>query len=99
MGDKYPKFSDFAEEEVPLEGKKKKIEEILNLEILVTEFRISRSKYKKDEDYLTLQFENDGERYILFTGSSVLIGQAQKYKEKMPYNTTIIKRGNYYTMT
>ena len=34
MGEKYPRFSDFAEEEAPLEGKKRKIEEILKIEIM-----------------------------------------------------------------
>ena len=39
MSANHPKFSDFAEEEAPLEGEKKKIEEILNTEILVIGFR------------------------------------------------------------
>ena len=48
----YPHFGEFAEEEAPLEGKKKKIEEILNTEILVIGFRIGKSKYK-DRNLLT----------------------------------------------
>jgi len=95
---KYPHFKDFADEKPQLEGEKKKITEILNTEILITGFRVGQSRYK-DKEYLTLQFENSGETYILFTGSSVLIGQARKYEEKMPYFTTIIQRGKYFTMT
>jgi len=98
MSANHHRFSDFADEEERLEGEKKKMRDILNLEILVMGYRIGRSKYK-DKDYLTLQFENDGAKNIIFTGSGVLIKQAQKYDEKMPYYTTIIQRGSYYTMT
>ena len=49
MSVEYYKFSDFSEEEVGLEGDKKKIEEILNTEILVISFRIGKSKYKEKE--------------------------------------------------
>lgn len=91
-------FNDFAEEPETLEGEKKKIEEILNLEILVTAFRIGRSKYK-DKNYLTLQFENNREKYILFTGSEVLMKELEKYKDKIPFYTKIVRRGNYYTFS
>lgn len=99
MSGSYPRFSDFAEEEQPLEGEKKKIEDILNTEILVTGFRIGESKHYKDRDYLTLQFENGGTKYITFTSSEVLINQSQKYEDKMPFLTTIKKVNKYYTMT
>ena len=39
MSGNHPKFSDFAEEEEALEGEKRKIEEILNTEILVIGYR------------------------------------------------------------
>jgi hypothetical protein len=99
MIENHPKFSDFADEKATLEGEKKKIEEILNTEILVIGHRIGKSKHYKDRDYLTLQFENGGTKYVLFTSSGVLIKQAQKYEEKMPYFTTIIQRDDYYTMS
>ena len=75
MDEKYHKFSDFTEEVVGLEGDKKKIDEILNTEILVIGFRIGKSKYKEKE-YMTLQFENGGDKYIVFSGSEVLMKQA-----------------------
>lgn len=98
MVDNYPKFSDFLEEDVGLEGDKKKIDDVLNKEILVVGSRIGRSKYR-DKDYLTLQFENGGDKYVVFAGSEVLMKQAQKYKDKMPFHTTIKKVNNYYTMS
>ncbi len=94
----FPKFGDFAEEETPLDGKKRKVDEILNIEILVIGFRIGESKFK-DKNYLTLQFENGNEKYIVFTGSEVLINQIQKYKENIPFYTVIKKVNKYYTMT
>ena len=41
----YPRFADFAEEEKRLEGEKMRIDEALNLEILITGFKIRDSKY------------------------------------------------------
>lgn len=43
MKDAPPHFCDFADEEEPLEGKKKKIEDILNLEILVIGYKVGKS--------------------------------------------------------
>jgi len=99
MSANHPKFSDFAEEEVALEGEKKKIDEILNTEILLIGFRIGDSKHYKNRKYLTLQFENGGTKHIFFTSSGVLIKQIQKYEDKMPFLTTIKKVNSYYTMT
>ena len=93
-----PRFSEFADEKPQLEGTKKKIIDILNTEILITDFRIANSKYK-DKKYLTLQYEDSGETNIVFTGSEVLIEQARKYEDKMPYFATIVQRGKYYTMS
>ena len=98
MDEKYHKFSDFTEEVVGLEGDKKKIDEILNTEILVIGFRIGKSKYKEKE-YMTLQFENGGDKYIVFSGSEVLMKQAHKYAAEMPFYTTVKKVNEYYTMT
>lgn len=96
--DKYSRFNDFAEEETQFEGEKKKIETILNIEILIIGFRIGKSKFN-DKNYLTLQYENDGNRYICFTGSEVLMKQTQKYADKIPFYVTIKKVNKYYTMT
>lgn len=98
MCDNHPHFKDFADEPESLEGKKKKIEEILNIEILVIGFRVSRSKLKEGE-YLTLQFEKGREKHILFTGSEVLMKQIVKYKDKIPFYTKMVKHGDYYTFS
>ena len=98
MSEKYHRFTDFADTQPQFEGEKKKIPEILNTEILIITFRVGKSKYK-GKKYLTLHFEIKGKKYIAFTGSDVLTEQAQEYADEMPYFTTIIQRGNYYTMS
>ena len=98
MNGTHPRFSEFTDEKPQLEGLKKKITDILNTEILITDFRIANSKYK-ERKYITLQYQDNGETNIVFTGSEVLMEQARKYKDKMPYYVTIVQRGKYYTMT
>lgn len=96
----YSKFSDFAEESKPFDGDKKKIEDILNQEILVLDFKVKDSKKKQDSLYATIQFKmGGGSKYIIFTGSIVLINQLEKYKENLPFYTIIKKIDRYYTFT
>lgn len=92
------KFSDFADEKA-LDGNKLFINNVVNKEIEILNFRISKSKQKAGTNCLTLQFKLDGIVYVLFTGSNVLIEQILKYKEKVPFLTTIKKINNYYSFT
>lgn len=96
---KYPSFSDFADESKSFEGDKKKIDEILNEEILIMDFKIKDSKQRSGTQYVTIQFKLGGINYIAFTGSKVLIEQLNKYKDNIPFNTTIKKIDRYYTFT
>ena len=96
------KFSDFASDEVnALIGDKIKIDEVLGKEIKVVGYKISESKYKRDgnDKVLTLQFELEDESRILFTGSNVLMEQAIKYENEMPFLATIMKVNKFYTFT
>jgi hypothetical protein len=93
------RFADFADNrDFPLEGRKRKLSEILTTEILVTAFKLSPSKVNKG-DYLIIQFELDGEKYVAFTGSEVLSHQLERYKEKIPFLTKIIKQDKYFTFS
>jgi ribosomal protein S8 len=98
MSGNHPRFSEFADEKPQLEGEKKKIIDVLNTEILITDYRIASSKYK-EKRYLTLQYKAKGGLNIIFTGSEVLMDQARKYEDQMPFFVTIVQRGKYYTMT
>lgn len=95
------KFSDFAKDALPIDGSKIKLEEILNREIVVTGFKIDESKYRKSNssECLKLQFELDKERHVLFTGSTILCEQIQKYKDEIPFITTIKKIDKYYSFS
>jgi len=95
----YPRFSDFAEESKVFDGDKKKIEEILNKEILVLDFKLKESKHHRDTQYVTIQFKIDNMIYILFNGSRVLAAQLEKYKDNLPFYTVIRKIDKYYTFT
>jgi hypothetical protein len=95
------KFSDFAEEDGPLEGDKVKVETILNQEILILGHKVKKSKYKKEnsEQCLTVQFEIDKQKKIFFTGSNVLMDQIEKYAGEIPFWTTVKKIDKYYTFS
>lgn len=96
------RFSDFAKEEGPLEGDKVPIASILNMEVLITGYRVQGSKYKgngKADKCLTVQFEQDGESRVFFTGSEVLVSQFEKYGHELPFWATIKKIDRYYTLS
>ena len=98
------RFSDFAEPGGPLEGKKVRIDDVTNLEILLLTFRMKESKYQKSsaKDCLTIQFEypdKPGEKHVIFTGSNVLIDQLKKYEDRLPFLATIKKIDRYYTLS
>jgi len=94
-----PKFSDFSEEPKKLDGEKVSIDSILNKEILITGFKIGKSKYKENSDYTTVQFVSDDINHVFFTGSSVIADQIKKYGDKIPFTTTVQKINKYYTLT
>jgi hypothetical protein len=93
------RFSDFAKDALPLDGAKMRIEDLLNREILVLAYKIKESKYEREKkgQCLTLQFEIDKQRYVLFTGSTILIEQVTRYKEELPFLATIKKIDRYYS--
>lgn len=47
----------------------------------------------------SLQFELDGDRRVLFTGSDVLIEQVETYGDQIPFAATIKKIDRYYTLS
>ncbi len=97
------KFSDFAaDDEKPLEGEKERIDNILNKEIIISAIKITSSKFKDHGDKCaTVQFyeETNEHKRIFFTGSGVVISMLEKYKDKIPFMTTLKKIDKYYTLT
>lgn len=95
----YKKFSDFASpEDSRLGGEKKKLKDILGTEILLKNYRIAKSK-RNSGDYITIQFELGGQLYVVFTGSQVIMDQVKKYKENLPFLTTIVEIGNSFSLS
>ncbi len=93
------RFSDFATGEHPLEGDKTRLDDVLNKEVIIKDYKISKSKYEGKGNYITIQIEENGGLKIIFTGSEVLASQCEKYKEEMPFLTTIKKIDRYYTFS
>jgi len=93
------RFSDFAEEDKPLEGEKIRIDDILNQEITVKNFEVKDSKFEGKDKYTKVQIEINEKTKVIFTGSKVIADQCKKYKEKIPFIATIKKINNYYTFT
>jgi hypothetical protein len=99
------KFSDFAaDDEMPIEGEKVRIEAILNKSIVITKCKIRNSKYKKDncDRCASVQFyevETPSRKEMFFTGSNVIIDLLEKYGDKIPFETVIKKIDKYYTLT
>lgn len=96
-----PRFSDFAEEETALPGEKLKIEDVIGKEIIITGYRITKSKYQKRdaEECLKLQFAINSTTYVLFTGSNVLIEQIKKYQDHIPFCTIIQSVDKFFTFS
>lgn len=94
-----PCFSIFAKDKLPLPGKKKRLDEILNREIIVTDYRITKSKKRDGTECLQMQFIMEDEPCIAFTGSAVLSDQIQESKENIPFRTTLVKIDKYYSFS
>jgi hypothetical protein len=84
-----------------LDGAKLKIDDVINREILIISCKVKESKYSKTNstNCLTIQFVMDEKRYVIFTGSSILIEQMGKYKDEIPFLATIKKIDKYYTLS
>ncbi len=94
-----PRFSAFARDKLPMPGKKRRLDEILNREIIITDFRITKSKKRDGTDCLQLQFILDGEACVAFTGSAVLTDQIQSARENIPFRGTVVKIDRYYSFS
>ena len=79
------RYSDFAAIEKRFDGDKLKINDIINQEIIVHDFKIKKSIQDPEKDYLTLHIEMGSERHICFTGSKVLIDQIKACESEMPF--------------
>lgn len=97
------KFKDFGIKPSlqSLQGDKIKIDRILNREISVVDYRIEDSKYGNGSSKcLYMQIQIGETKYVVFTGSVVLIELIQQVpKGDFPFLTTIIKENERFEFT
>ena len=92
-------FADLARDKLPMPGNKKRLEEILNKNIVILDFRINKSNKRENSECLQMQFLCEGDVFVVFTGSVVLIDQIKAVKDKLPLKTTVIKVDKYYSFS
>ena len=81
-------------------GDKIKIDRVLNRQIQVLAYKVTKSKYEDSGDLLTLQIKNSGQKHVIFTTAKILIQLLEKIlKDKFPFNTTIVRENEYYEFT
>lgn len=98
------KFSDFATDDEHMEGAKKSIQEIVGKQIFIWNARVMQSQYGADECVMfQFSFEENGDKFVVFTASKVLLEQLEKYKTQMPFEATVEQRKSgkhfYFTLT
>ena len=95
-------FADFVDaDEKPFSGDKVRINDLVNRRIIILRYKVRPSKYKdKGDSCATVQFKesDDGDEKIFFTGSAVIIGQLEKYGERLPFMAYIRHIDRYYTL-
>ena len=97
--DKCENFSAFAKTKLPMPGNKKHLDQILNREICILDFRVMESKHRENSKCLQIQFLLNDEVCVAFTGSVVLLDQITSSADKMPFNATLTKIDKYYTLS
>ena len=93
------KFSDFAKEEMGLEGDKVSISELFNQNIIVLAYRKLESRAVKGKTCVEIQFKLGEKLGVTFTNSVVLERQLDTFHDMLPFETAIKKIHNYYTFT
>ena len=93
----FPRFASFAKNNLHMPGQKRRLEEILNKEIIILDFQITKSTKRENSDCMQIQFIIDNEICVVFTGSLVLMDQINAVKNNLPLKTTVVKIDKYYS--
>ncbi|HEY0029167.1 MAG TPA: hypothetical protein VGC65_00300 [Bacteroidia bacterium] len=85
-------------------GKKIEVEDILNKQIAVIDFRIELSKFPKKagDQCMHMQVKVDDQERVVFTIAKRLIATMGEVKDKsidLPFKTTIVKQDKRYEFT
>ena len=94
------RFGDvYVSDRKSLDGTKLQLCDLINKEIIVVDYSLTKSKCKNTENCLTIQFTypDEPERmHVVFTSSMVLIKQIQQVEQHLPLVATIKSVHNYY---
>ena len=95
------RFSEFAAPSSILDGEKIRIDDILNVELIIIGYKVAPSKYEKNKSgkCLTLQIQLNDVHRVVFTGSDVLISQIELYAAEFPFIATIKKIDRFYSFS
>lgn len=95
------KFSDFSPQGENLEGDKRKFKDMLGIELQIHAVRFFPSRAAPGRECVQIQFRFDDDEpfAVMFTTSGVVVKQLKEHQDKLPFLTTIIQRGKYYTLT
>jgi len=83
-------------------GEKIEISNVLNIEIIINQFKIEPSKYpeKSNGKRLDISINHEGKERVIWTGSVILQEMIQQVnKEDFPFKTKIIKENKGYKFT
>lgn len=88
------RFSEFGDVVRRLDREKAFISDLVGKEIVVEATDIFESVKDKGKEAMTIQFyyeDDPNHKYVVKTGSTVLIEQARRHKEDEPYIATVEK--------
>lgn len=81
-------------------GTKVQVDDILNQEIVVHDYKIEPSKQKENTECLHMQIEFNDKKHVYFTGSKNLIDTIKQIsKEKFPFKTIITRESRFLQFT
>ncbi len=81
-------------------GDRIKMDRIINKPIIVHDYTIKDSTANEGTEYLTLQIEKEGIKYVTWTGSKYLLQVIEQIpKNDFPFKATIVKDNDYYEFT
>lgn len=93
------KFSDISRESQNLPGKKINIADVFGKAIELLAFRTVPSKVAPGKNCAQIQFQLDGELFVAFTTSAVIMRQLVDYESELPFETVLRKQGRYHTLS
>jgi len=103
VNDDIPRFSEFGFNQQVLDGDRKKIVDIIDMNIIVHDWKFIKDKFAEDPSQVVamiqISINGDEKKYVAFTRSGVLIKQLGLMNEHKPFKTRIVKVKRYLTFS